>query len=362
MTLTAEAIKINKNTIRASLYDMVKSAKAVDLVYVSDNESGIVRKRRGKNFYYLEGESRIKDKIELQRIKKLGIPPAWENVWICKQENGHLQATGYDVLKRKQYRYHSSWNIIRKKTKYYRLHEFGKQIPKIRTTIEQHLSLRGYPREKILAAVISLLEQTSIRVGNSFYEKLYGSFGLTTLKNRHITVTGSELLFKFKGKKSIKHNISLKSRKLARIIQGCKEIPGKELFEFYDSDGSIHSINLGMVNNYIREITGGDFTAKDFRTWSGTLTALKTFIEIGGFETTAEMNQKIGATYDIVAKQLGNTRTVCKNYYVHPLIVDLYKDNKIDKYLSLLETIELNEEHKALMPEEKLLLKILEKN
>ena len=362
MSEIAEAIKINKNTIRASLNNMEKSAKAVDLVYVSDNEPGIVRKRRGENFYFLDGEKKIKDKLELERIKKLGIPPAWENVWICKQVNGHLQATGLDVLKRKQYRYHTSWNLIRKKTKYYRLHEFGKQIPKIRTTIEKDLSLRGYPKEKVLAAVISLMEQTSIRIGNSFYEKLYGSFGLTTLKNRHIAVSGSEVRFTFKGKKSIKHNITLKSRKLARIIQGCKEMPGKELFEFYDSDGNIHSINSGMVNNYIKEISGGDFTAKDFRTWSGTVTALTAFIESGGFETTAEMNKKIATAYDIVAKQLGNTRTVCKNYYVHPLIVDLYKKNKIEKYLKMLESLELNEDHKALMPVEKLLLKILEKN
>ncbi len=362
MSEVAEAIKINKNTIRASLRNMAKSAQAVDLIYVSANEPGILRKRRGKNFYYYDGDIKIKDKIELERIKKLGIPPAWENVWICKHENGHLQATGSDVLKRKQYRYHSLWNFIRKKTKFYRLHEFGKQIPAIRTTIERHLSLPGYPKEKILAAVISLLEQTSIRVGNSFYEKLYGSFGLTTLKNRHITVTGSELRFTFKGKKSIKHNITLKSRKLARIIKGCMEIPGKDLFEFYDHDGNIHNINSGMVNSYIREITGGDFTAKDFRTWSGTVTALNAFMASGDFETATEMNQKITAAFDVVAKQLGNTRTVCKNYYVHPIVVDIYKSNKIKKYISHLETMDLEEKQDVLLPVEKLLLKILEKN
>jgi len=362
MNEVAEAIKLDKKIIRASVHDMVKSAKAVDLVYVTNDHPGFVRKRRGKNFYYLDGEIKVKDKLELERIKKLGIPPAWKKVWICKLPNGHLQATGFDLLNRKQYRYHISWNVIRNKTKYYRLYEFGKQIPNIRTSIEKHLSLRGYPKEKILAAVISLLEQTSIRVGNSFYEKLYGSFGLTTLKNKHITITGAQLLFTFKGKKSVKHNITLKSRKLARIIQGCKEMPGKELFEFYDSEGNIHSINSGMVNDYIRTISGGDFTAKDFRTWSGTVTALTAILESGGFETTTEMNQKIAAVFDLVAKQLGNTRTVCKNYYVHPLIVNLYKENKIESYLNMLETLELNEEHKALLPVEKILLKILEKN
>ena len=361
MNDVAEALKINKKTIRASLHDMVKSAKAVDLVYVSDDIPGIHRKRAGKHFFYMDGDERVKDKLELDRIKKLSIPPAWKNVWICKLTNGHLQATGFDVLKRKQYRYHSSWNLIRKHTKFYKLHEFGKHIPVIRTKIEQDLSLRGYPKEKILAAVISLLDQTNIRVGNSFYEKLYGSFGLTTLKNHHIKVTGAKLYFTFKGKKNVKHNITLKSKKLARIVKGCKDIPGKELFEYYDTDGSIHSINSGMVNNYIRHITGGEFTAKDFRTWAGTVTALNAFGEIGSFESTTEMNQKVAAVYDQVAKQLGNTRTVCKNYYVHPAIVDLYKEKKLEKYLTQLNTLESNEEPESLRPAEMLLLKILEK-
>ncbi|MDD4149234.1 MAG: DNA topoisomerase IB [Bacteroidales bacterium] len=266
------------------------------------------------------------------------------------------------MLKRKQYRYHPAWNIIRKKTKFYRLYEFGKQIPTIRTTIELHLSLPGYPKEKILAAAISILEQTSIRVGNSFYEKLYGSFGLTTLKNRHITLTGSQLRFTFKGKKNIRHNITLKSKKLARIIKACIEIPGKELFEFYDTDGNIHGINSGMVNRYIREISNGYFTAKDFRTWSGTVTALNAFLESGDFETSTEMNQKIATVFDVVAKQLGNTPNVCKNYYVHPVIVDIYKKKKMDKYLDILKTLKSNDDDKMLMPVEKLLMKILEKN
>lgn len=362
MNEVAEAIKLNKRTIRASLHDMVKSAKAVDLVYVLDDDPGYVRQRVGKHFCYFYGSVKIKDKIELERIKKLGIPPAWNNVWICKLANGHLQATGFDILKRKQYRYHSSWNIIRKHTKFYRLLEFGKQIPSIRTNIEHHLSLKGYPKEKILAAVLSLLDQTNIRVGNSSYEKLYGSFGLTTLKNRHITITGSHLHFTFKGKKNIKHNITLKSKKLARIVKACKDIPGKDLFGYYDTEGNIHDITSDMVNKYIRNITNGDFTAKDFRTWAGTVTALNTFTEIGGFETTTEMNQKIATAYDMVARQLGNTRTVCKNYYVHPLIVDLYKENKLEKYLIQLKILESNGTQEALMPAEKLLTKILEKN
>lgn len=357
-----DAIKIDKRIIRASIHDMVKSAKAVDLVYVSDDNPGIIRKRIGKTFYYFDRDKKIKDKIELERIKKLGIPPAWKNVWICKLTNGHLQATGFDLLKRKQYRYHTSWNLVRKQTKFYRLQEFGKQIPVIRTNVEKHLSLPGYPKEKILAAVVSLLQQTNIRVGNSFYEKLYGSFGLTTLKNRHVKIAGAQLRFTFKGKKGVSHNITLKSKKLARIVNECKDIPGKELFEFYDTGGNIHSINSGMVNNYIGNLTGGEFTAKDFRTWAGTVNALIAFNEVGGFENITEMNQKIAAAFDLVAKQLGNTRTVCKNYYVHPLIVELYKENKLQKQLSELKKMGLNDDQKDLMAEERLLLKILEKN
>lgn len=362
MNELAAAIKINKKTLRASIHDMVKSARAVDLMYVSDSKPGFSRKRVGKKFYYYDGATKITDKVELQRIKKLAIPPAWENVWICKLANGHLQATGFDVMNRKQYRYHPLWNIIRKQTKFYRLWEFGKQIPVIRTTIEQHLALRGYPKEKILAAVISLMDQTNIRVGNSYYEKLYGSFGLTTFKNRHITVTGSQLHFTFKGKKNIKHNITLKSKKLARIVKACKDIPGKDLFGYYDSDGNIHDVTSDMVNNYIRSLTGGKFTAKDFRTWAGTVAALKAFDELGGFETTAEMNQKVALAYEMVAKELGNTKTVCKNYYVHPFIVDLYKENKLKKHLAELESTELNGEKNIIMPAERLLLKILDKN
>lgn len=361
MAASAEEIKIDKKTIRASVHDMVKSAKAVDLIYVSDNKPGYTRKRGGKNFQYFDGKTKITDQDELDRIKKLGIPPAWEQVWICKLANGHLQATGFDLLKRKQYRYHTSWNLVRKHTKFYRLQEFGKQIPAIRKNIEKDLSLPGYPQEKILAAVVSLLERTNIRVGNSFYEKLYGSFGLTTLKNRHVTITGAKLRFTFTGKKGVSHNITLKSKKLARIVQACRDMPGKALFEFYDDNGNLHNIDSGMVNNYIHNVTGGEFTAKDFRTWAGTVSALIAFKELGGFETTTEMNRKVVAAYDTVAKVLGNSRTVCKNYYVHPLIVDLYKTNKLEKQLGDLKVVELPDGYKDLLAEEILLLKILEK-
>lgn len=348
--------------IRKSLHGMVKSAKAVDLVYVSDDMPGLRRKCAGQCFSYYGGDLKIKDKDELHRIKKLGIPPAWEDVWICPLVNGHLQATGYDAMHRKQYRYHTSWNLIRKQTKFFRLQDFGKKIPIIRKYIDKHLSLRGFPKEKILATVISLLDQTNIRIGNSCYEKLHGSFGLTTLKNRHLTITGSQLRFTFKGKKNISHNITIKNKKLARIVKGCKDIPGKHLFEYYDSEGNIQKINSGMVNDYIRNITGGEFTAKDFRTWAGTVSALSAFSKIGNFKSITEMKQNIAAAYDRVAEQLGNTRSVCKNYYVHPLIVELYKIDKLEKYFRQLEVLGLDNIKKSLMPAEIILLKILKKH
>jgi DNA topoisomerase-1 len=352
-------IKIDKKTIHSLAHDMAKSAKAANLIYNPDNKIGFSRKHVGTVFSYFEGTKKIKDKITLERIKKLGIPPAWEKVWICKIANGHLQATGFDVLHRKQYKYHNLWNTIRKHTKFYRLREFGLLLPLVREQIEKDLSLKGFPQEKILAAAVSLLERTNIRVGNAFYEKLYGSFGLTTLKNRHTVVIGTQIRFSFKGKKGVQHNITLKSKILSRIVQGCKDIPGKELFEFYDDNGNINCIDSSMVNNYISKITGGEFTAKDFRTWSGTLSALEAFNEVGGFETAKEMNHKIHGAYEMAAKHLGNTPTVCKNYYVHPAVVELYKEKKLEKYLVELEVTATADGQKDLIPIEKVLIKIL---
>jgi len=355
-------IKIDKKTSYAIAHDMAKSAQAANLIYTADNKPGFSRKHSGKAFSYFIGVQKIIDKQILERINKLRIPPAWEEVWICNTDNGHLQATGLDNLRRKQYRYHSLWNTIRKNTKFYRLQEFGILIPLIRKQIEKDLSMSGYPQEKILAAVVSLLEKTNIRVGNRFYEKLYGSFGLTTLKNRHIVVNGTQLRFSFKGKKGVQQDITLKSKTLSKIIKGCKDIPGKELFEFYDEGGNINCIDSGMVNSYISNITGGEFTAKDFRTWAGTLSALVAFNELGDFKTVTEMNQKIRSAFEMAAKQLGNTAAVCKNYYVHPIVVELYKENKLKKYLRELKFIEPGDGQKELMPIEKVLLKILNQN
>jgi DNA topoisomerase-1 len=290
------------------------------------------------------------------------IPPAWENVWICSRDNGHLQVTGTDLKKRKQYKYHNLWNSLRNQTKFYRLHSFGTSIPDIRKHLEKDLGLPGMPQEKVLAAVVSLMELTSIRVGNNMYEKLYGSFGLTTLKDQHVKITGANLQFTFKGKKGISHNISLKSKRLAAIVKKCRDIPGKELFQYYDDHGTRHSIDSGMVNHYIKKISGEDFTAKDFRTWAGSVHALQAFKEIGCCETISGTKKNIVSALDMVSKHLGNTRTVCKKYYVHPVIIELYENNSLHtNYLSENARRKPKTKVANLDAEEQLLLTILEK-
>ncbi len=341
--------------------DPVASAKAVHLIYTSDAETaGITRKKRGKKFSYYKDGEKIRDKDEISRINKLVIPPAWENVWICALENGHLQATGFDIKKRKQYRYHPLWSALRNHTKFYRMLQFGYALPDIRLQVEKDLALRNFDKRKILALIVSLMQKTNIRIGNNAYEKLYGSFGLTTLKGKHVKVQGQKISFHFKGKKGVMHDIDLKSKRLSKLIQKCKDIPGKELFQYIDEDGNRHTVDSGMVNDYIKEISGEDFTAKDFRTWSGTVSALIAFKEIGYAETHKEYKKKVKEALEMVASNLGNTSTVCRKYYVHPLVINLYENNTIKKYLDELEQIEENDGKADLTHEEKLVLKILE--
>ena len=352
---------ISPKKIAKILKDPAKTAKAVNLVYVNDSASpGIIRKKRGKSFQYFYGSKPVKDKSCVERIKKLVIPPAWENVWICALENGHLQATGVDSKKRKQYRYHPAWNQLRNHTKYYRMMQFGHALPAIRLNLEKDLSISALNQRKVLAAVVSLMERTNIRVGNNVYEKLYGSFGLTTLKDKHVDIRGSQLKFSFKGKKGIRHDIGIKHRKLAKVVLQCRDIPGKELFQYYDENGQRQSIDSGMVNGYIKEISGEDFTAKDFRTWSGTVNAFLAFKELGNFETDTDAKRKINEALDKVAHNLGNTRNVCKKYYVHPLIINLYENHSINKYIEELDKIEEDDDKAGLTKEEKVVMKILE--
>lgn len=357
-----QLLKIPKRKLRSIVKDEEKTAKAANLVYVTDKEEGIERRRKGKNFEYFYKGEKVKDDEELLRIKHLVIPPAWEKVWICKKENGHLQATGYDTKNRKQYKYHPHWNALRNHTKFYRLHDFGKTLPGIRLQLEKDLSLPELTERKVLAAVVSLMERTNIRIGNSFYEKAYGSFGLTTLKDRHVTFKGNSVSFSFKGKKGVSHHIELKSKRLAKVIKKCRDVPGKELFQYYDDEGNHHSIDSGLVNNYIREISGADFTAKDFRTWAGTVHAFLALKSIGCCETKTEAKKKIVEAIDIVSDHLGNTRSVCKKYYVHPLILNLYESKQLEKYIGELDEIEKDDDKASLSPEEKIVMKILESN
>ncbi len=359
MQTAEEVVHLSKRKISSIIKDPVKTAEAVNLVYVSNNEPGILRRRKGKSFEYILENKKIKDQETLQRIKRLVIPPAWEEVWICKLVNGHLQTTGLDVKKRKQYRYHALWNVLRNQTKFYRLLEFGKAMPAIRLQLEKDISLPGLPLDKVLATVVSLMERTNIRVGNYFYEKLYGSFGLTTFKDKHVAINGEKIRFSFTGKKGVFHDINIKSRKLANIVKKCRDIPGKELFQYINEKGESRSIDSGMVNDYIKKVSGGDFTAKDFRTWSGSVHALLAFKELGFSETQTESKKKIVEALDMVAKLLGNTRTVCKKYYVHPIIISLYENKSLAKYIGQLDDIEKDDNKSNLTSEEKVLMKIL---
>jgi DNA topoisomerase-1 len=346
-----EFLKIDKDYSRA--------AKIADLLYVSDKEPGIQRMAKGKDFTYLYKDKPLKDEKELERIKKLAIPPAWTNVWICAKENGHIQATGMDARNRKQYRYHPFWNLLRNETKFHRLYEFGKLLPSLRLKLEEDLAKKELCEEKVVATVISLMERTYIRIGNDGYEKLYGSYGLTTMKDKHVKIEGDTIVFSFKGKKGIDHNVNLRSRRLARMVKACRDIPGKELFQYIDSDGNRKTIDSGMVNRYIKDGTGGDFSAKDFRTWAGTLDALRAFKALGAADTQTDCKKNIVAALDEVSKKLGNTRTVCKKYYVHPGIIKLYEEQNLNKYLEELDAIEKPDELAGLTSEERVLMKIL---
>lgn len=359
--LPNELVHLSPAEIDTLVKDAVKSAEAVNLVYVTDAVPGIQRVKKGKGFCYYYENKRITDEAQLQRIRSLVIPPAWKQVWICSVENGHLQATGLDARQRKQYKYHPLWNALRNHTKFHRLHEFGETLPAIRQRLEHDLSLPGLQHDKVLALVVSLMERTSIRVGNSEYEKLYGSFGLTTLKDKHVSFNGTRINFQFRGKKGIHQNISIKSRKLAYLVKKCRDIPGRELFQYLDENNMRHVIDSGMVNNYIRTISGNDFTAKDFRTWTGTVQALIAFRELGRPETQTAIKKKIVEALDMVSMHLGNTRTVCKKYYVHPLILSLYEEEGLDEYFRELDEIEVDDGKAGLTTEERILMRILEK-
>lgn len=308
----------------------LEAARAAGLRYVSDEKPGLCRKRRGKGFSYYDAQgNRIQDTQLRQQIEALRIPPAWQEVWICPRLNGHLLATGRDAKGRKQYLYHPDWNKFRNEAKFGRMVLFGRSLPRIRQRVEQDLRQQKLSRQKVLAVVVRLLEETFIRVGNDEYAQKNRSFGLTTLRDRHVEITGSTLKFQFRGKHGIEHEIELCDRKLARLVKQCRDIPGYDLFQYYDEDGQRNSIGSGDVNDYLREISGESFSAKDFRTWAGTVQTALVLREIGPFKSATEAKRNVVQAVKAIAQQLGNRPATCRKYYVHPLILEAYENGTL---------------------------------
>jgi DNA topoisomerase-1 len=310
---------------------ILQSARAAGLRYVIDNVPGFGRRRNGKkSFTYLDAGGRaITDTTEIARIRSLAIPPAWQDVWICPFENGHLQATGTDARGRKQYRYHPRFRQVRDQDKYERIIDFAVALPAIRRRVDADLSQPGLPKAKVLAAIVRLLEATLIRVGNEEYARDNHSYGLTTLRRQHVDVTGARIRFEFRGKSGVEHEIDLEDRRLAEIVRQCHELPGQELFQYLDEAGKWHDVNSADVNTYLHEIAGAEFTAKDFRTWSGTVLAAMALGGIGPFTTKAQAKKNIVRAVESVAQKLGNTKAVCRKSYVHPAVFDGYLDGTL---------------------------------
>jgi len=322
---------VNSRSVKSSVEllhrDMALSARLGKLHYVNDDRPGFSRKRQSKSFRYVDADGQpLKDAAHLARIKSLAIPPAWAEVWICPLAEGHLQATGRDAKGRKQYRYHKQWREVRDEVKYGHMIDFGLHLPMIRQKVDEDLERPGLSREKVLAAIIYLLENTMIRVGNEEYARSNKHFGLTTLRNRHVEVNGSDMQFHFRGKSGIERRVRLRDSRLARIIRRVKDLPGQELFQYVDSDGERHSIGSADVNEYLKQITGRDYTAKDFRTWSGTLQTALALKTLERFENEIQAKKNVNTAIEIAAKKLGNTPTICKKCYVHPLIIQRYMD------------------------------------
>lgn len=292
------------------------------LEYAHDSGPGIRRLKRGKGFVYRLPSGRpLRDRRQLGRIRSLAIPPAWTDVWICHNPNGHIQATGRDARGRKQYRYHPRWTTIRSETKYARMASFGTALPRLRARAKTDLAQPKLSRDKVLALVIQLLEKTMIRVGNDEYRRSNGSYGLTTLRDRHVNVAGSRVRFRFRGKSGKPHDVELTDPRLARLIRNCQELPGSQLFQYVDGDGAVQDIGSTDVNAYLRDAMSEDFTAKDFRTWSGTVVAAGALANLPAPDSKRECARQVIAAIDEVASMLNNTRAVCRGSYVHPVIV-----------------------------------------
>ncbi|PWC43132.1 DNA topoisomerase IB [Azospirillum sp. TSO22-1] len=340
--------------------DPQQAAACAGLTYVSDEEPGIRRRRAGKGFSYRWPDgTTVTEEDTLARIRKLAIPPAYTGVWICTDPEGHLQATGRDARGRKQYRYHPRWTELREGTKFGRMLEFCRALPKIRAQVEEDLSQRGLTREKVLATVVRLLETTLIRVGNETYARENRSYGLTTLRDGHAEVEGAQIRFAFKGKSGKEWEVELKDRRLARIVRACRDLPGDELFQYVGEDGQRHAVTSGDVNDYLRAITGEDFTAKDFRTWAGTVLAALALREFESFDSRAKAKRNVTRAIERVAARLGNTVSVCRKSYVHPEVLDAYLEGTLLDALKAEVEAELRDDLHGLKGEEAAVLAFL---
>jgi len=319
-----------ENADRKNGPDPLEAAEEAGLRYVSDNQTGYTRKANEQGFEYFDTDREpIRDEQRLLRISRLAIPPAWSDVWISPSANGHIQATGRDARKRKQYIYHERWREMRDENKYERIVSFGKTLPKIRRRVSKDLSLPGLPRKKVLAAIAQLLELSFIRVGNEEYARENKSFGLTTMQDRHVDVAGSKLRFRFRGKGGREHEVDVTDRRVARIVSRLQDLPGQDLFQYVDDNGDVCDITSQDVNDYLREITGEDFTAKDFRTWAGTVLAAIALTAAGDFETKKQAKTNIKNAIGAVAKILRNTAAVCRKCYIHPAVLEAYLDGNL---------------------------------
>lgn len=340
------------------LAEGILAARLGGLRYITDESVGYSRQLVRDGFRYLDTEGReITDSETLARIKSLAIPPAWTDVWICPKENGHLQATGRDARGRKQYRYHKQWRQVRDEAKYERMVGFGMKLPAIRQKLDEDIARPGLSRTKVIATIVRLLDVTHIRIGNEEYAQANKSFGLTTLRNRHVTIEGTAIEFRFRGKSGIVHSVKIKEPRLARIVRRMRELPGQELFQYVDGEGQRHSIGSADVNDYLQEITGEHYSAKDFRTWGGTVQAAMVLKEIGPASSATEAKRNIKQAVDAAAARLGNTPAICRKCYVHPTIFDAYEQGLLH---SLQLDRSLAREHPQLSEDEVFTLKLLQ--
>jgi DNA topoisomerase-1 len=327
------------NTTERGLRVRPPAAAQAGLVYASDDEPGIRRVRQGKGFTYLGPDGkRVTDRVTLERIRGLVIPPAWKDVWISPRPRGHLQATGRDARGRKQRIYHPTWRVVRDADKFSRMLGFARALPRIRRRVARDLGQPGLPREKVIATIVRLLEMTYARIGNEEYARDNGSFGLTTLRDRHVTITRSTVRFLFRGKSGRELELGVTNRRVARVVKRCEELPGQMLFQYIGTDGERRAVHSDDVNQYLQEVSGEDYTAKDYRTWSATVLAIGALRDVARFESDAEAKRNVVAAIDSVARRLGHTRAVCRRSYVHPRVIDTYMDGSLEGILSIVSS------------------------